>query len=117
MTGRTGNTRNLTPWVKGQSGNPNGRPKKHTTIAQLAEDSSERAIRKLAKLIDSDDEKVALAAAQAVLDRAVGKPKQSMDVNPGKKSAADYSESELLTIAGLGGEGANSTEAGENVTH
>jgi lipopolysaccharide biosynthesis regulator YciM len=90
------------PWQKGQSGNPNGRPKKVQTVAQLAEDNSEKALKKLIKLIDSDKDQVALAAAQAVLDRAMGKPKQSMDVNANRKNAADYDESELYAIAGLG---------------
>lgn len=102
MTARTGNSRNLTPWKPGQSGNPNGRPKKVQTIAQLAEDNSEKALRKLIKLIDSDKDQIALAAAQAVLDRSMGKPKQAVDVSSNRKNAADYDESELYAIAGLG---------------
>ena len=101
------------PWQKGQSGNPNGRPKKLQTVAQLAEENSEKALKKLIALMDSDKDQVALAAAQAVLDRAMGKPKQSVDLNPNKKNAADYSESELLSIAGLGRSRAHQAEEGE----
>jgi len=103
----------LKPFEKGQSGNPNGRPKKVQTVAQLAEENSEKALRKLIKLMDSDKDQVALAAAQAVLDRAMGKPKQSMDVNANRKNAADYNESELLAIAGLGRSRAHQAEQGE----
>lgn len=89
---------------KGQSGNPNGRPKKVDAIADLARENGDKAIRKLVKLIDSDDDRVALQAATAVLDRAVGKPKQALDVTR-KQDAADYTESELLAIARMGGTG------------
>lgn len=76
-----GNSKNLKPaWKPGQSGNPNGRPKKVVDVAALARDSSTRAMERLAKLVDSDDDRVALQAAIAVLDRAVGKPKQAMEV-------------------------------------
>ena len=89
---------------KGQSGNPNGRPKKVDDIAKLARENGDKALRKLVKLIDSEDDRVALQAATAVLDRAVGKPKQALDVTR-KQDAADYSESELLAIARMGGTG------------
>ncbi len=106
---------NLKPFRPGQSGNPNGRPKKIQTVAQLAEDNSEKALKKLIKLIDDTNSKVALAAAQAVLDRAMGKPKQSLDVGTTKKNAADYDESDLLTIAGMGRAGADQEEEGREV--
>jgi Family of unknown function (DUF5681) len=85
VTGLTGNRRgrveNLKPFKPGQSGNPNGRPKKTQEIVDLAKDNSEKALKKLVALIDSSDDKVALAAANAILDRSVGKPKQSVDVD------------------------------------
>lgn len=71
---------NLRPFRPGQSGNPNGRPKKVQGVQDLARDNGDKALRKLIKLIDSDDDRVALQAATAILDRAVGKPKQSMEV-------------------------------------
>lgn len=79
-TGNSSRTAGLRPFVKGQSGNPAGRPKKAVDVSSLALDSSDKAMRKLAKLVDSDDDRVALQAAIAVLDRAVGKPKQTTEV-------------------------------------
>lgn len=92
---------NLRPFKKGQSGNPSGRPKKLVTVSQLAEDSSEKALKKLIALMDSDKDAVALAAAQAILDRAMGKPKQSLDVTK-KKDVADFDIAELHAIARTG---------------
>ncbi len=73
---------NLKKFQKGVSGNPAGRAKKVKEIDALAKKNSEKALRKLVALIDSNDDRVALSAAQAILDRAVGKPKQSVDIKP-----------------------------------
>jgi len=69
------------PFVKGESGNPKGRPKVPWSIKQLAKDNSERALRKIIELIDSKDEKVALMASIHVLDRGYGKPEQRVDAD------------------------------------
>ena len=53
-------TRGLKPFKPGQSGNPNGRPKKSQDVIELARDNSLKALQKLVKLIDSEDDKVAL---------------------------------------------------------
>jgi hypothetical protein len=94
---------NLVPhkFKKGQSGNPAGRPKKRIEISDLAREHAGKAMRTLIKLIDSTDDKVALAAANAVLDRALGKPKQAVDVNQ-HRDMADFSDAELLAIARMG---------------
>lgn len=45
-------------------------------VVQLARTKGPEAIRKLVKLLDSYDEKIQLAAANAILDRGFGKPVQ-----------------------------------------
>ena len=102
---------NLRPWKPGQSGNPSGRPKKDRHVADTANQHADKALRKLIQLMDSEDDRVALAAVREVLDRAVGKPKQALDVSD-KRDAADYSESELLAIARMGSAGADPAQEG-----
>ena len=64
------------PWVKGQSGNPGGRPKIEREVVELAREASPRAIGKLIQLVDHADPRIATVAANSVLDRAFGKPTQ-----------------------------------------
>lgn len=63
---------------KGQSGNPGGRPKESAAVKALARQHSEKAVMRLVGLIDSANEATALAAANAILDRAIGKPPQAI---------------------------------------
>ena len=63
----------------GQSGNPGGRPKESKEAREakrLAGQHSARAIERLRELLDGDDPRVSVSAAQALLDRAFGKPAQ-----------------------------------------
>lgn len=66
------------PFVKGQSGNPGGRPKETGEIRELARKHGPEAIRTLALHMAGDDPRVAVAAAQALLDRGFGKPAQAI---------------------------------------
>jgi hypothetical protein len=59
---------------KGRSGNPGGRPKVTGHVRELAQAKSAQAFEKVVSLIDDEDPRVALAAAQEVLNRAYGKP-------------------------------------------
>lgn len=61
----------------GQSGNPSGRPKQNAEVKRLAREHSVAAIQRIVALAASEDERIALAAAQALLDRAYGKPAQA----------------------------------------
>jgi hypothetical protein len=65
---------------KGQSGNPSGRPKVDFEVRAAARLHGAAAIAKLVELLGRDDDRTALAAAQALLDRGYGKPAQSMEV-------------------------------------
>lgn len=113
-----GGVANLKPFKKGQSGNPAGRPKAATDIVKIARDNSDKALKRLVKLIDSEEERVALAAAMAVLDRAVGKPAQTVaHATKDVKDIAELTTAELISILdharnGRGREGAASSQAG-----
>lgn len=67
-------------WQPGQSGNPAGRRPVAGIISQLAEDESENCIKLLIEIRDSKKAPLALrkAAADAILDRGLGKPAQAI---------------------------------------
>ena len=65
-------------FVKGQSGNPKGQTRGYAQMARRLEDMTPRALTRLGKLAESDNETVALAACRDILDRSLGKAKQSV---------------------------------------
>lgn len=68
---------NLRPIAKGEVRNPNGINGTTSAKAEMvtaAQKLQLKAMNVLAKQLDSDDERVAQAAAREVLDRAFGKP-------------------------------------------
>ena len=73
-------------FVKGTSGNPNGRPKIDFEVRAEAKRHAQKAIDTILKLLDSKDERVSLNAAQAILDRGYGKPAQSVEVTGSEES-------------------------------
>ncbi len=62
-------------WQPGQSGNPSGQAAEYGEVDALARSLSMRAIERLGELVESEDERVAAVAANAILDRAFGKPR------------------------------------------
>lgn len=88
------------PFVKGQSGNPNGRPAAHKDIQELARQHTPAAIRALVDALTKPGERV--AAANALLDRGYGKPGQTVDLRH-HLPAATATDADLLAIASAGG--------------
>jgi HEAT repeat protein len=83
------------PWVKGQSGNPGGRPTVAQAIRALARTSSERAFNVVLDLMEhGDKDSTRLAAAIAIL-KVAGVP-MSADVNI---TVTERQESPALTAA------------------
>lgn len=72
----------MTKFQKGQSGNPAGRPKKtqeeYAQEAACREKAPEALNVLLAIMEGSDNERNKLQAAQAILDRGYGKPRQAI---------------------------------------
>lgn len=67
---------------KGQSGNPGGRPKECAEVKALAQQHSLEAIHRLVELMrQSEDKKLAKAAADSLLDRGLGKPAQAVELS------------------------------------
>lgn len=65
---------------KGQSGNPGGRPKTVALVRNGCSKLLPRSLARLALLLESEDEKVALAAVKEVNDRAVGRASVALEV-------------------------------------
>ena len=85
-----------TRFKPGVSGNPNGRPKKQLAVQKSAEDHIEDALKVLVDAMKDPDPKVRIAAANAILDRGMGKPKQSVEMkadvtNHGSEPVSDTS--------------------------
>jgi Family of unknown function (DUF5681) len=65
-------------FVKGQSGNPSGRPKVANEVKELAREFTIEAVNRLAEWMRSDNAKASVAACIALLDRGYGKPTQPL---------------------------------------
>jgi len=83
--GRSDIYKDAKPFKKGQSGNPNGRPKKLPELDKLLADvlgeekdgltAAEAILKKLRQMATGGN----LRAAEILLDRGYGKPRQSVD--------------------------------------
>jgi hypothetical protein len=86
-------------FVKGQSGNPGGRPKLLSEVQELARAHTAENLEGLMEIARSPKSpaQARVAARVAVLDRAWGKPGQSIDMN---MNPADELDEMLATING-----------------
>src|SRR6476659_7431097 len=66
---------------RGRSGNPGGRPKLPADIREAFKAKAPQALEVLTRCLQSGDDRIAMMAAQAILDRGYGKPMQSIDAN------------------------------------
>jgi hypothetical protein len=68
-------------WVAGTSGNAGGRPKPPAGLRTRLAELSPRPVEGLGKLLDSEDERIQLEAAKAILDRHLGRPAIQADIS------------------------------------
>lgn len=96
-------------FVKGQSGNPGGRPKQEMEVIQLARQAAPDAIRRLMHWMNEGDARASIAASTALLDRAFGKPTQPVAGDPDRPpldmgvtiDASKLSDEQLRVLSGI----------------
>jgi hypothetical protein len=81
-------------FLPGTSGNPSGRPKGASEIRELARQYVPAALVRISELVRSQDERVALAAAQEILNRVFGKALQSIE-------SVEGNDTQILNIGAL----------------
>jgi hypothetical protein len=97
------------PWKKGESGNPGGKRKQDYRIKDLAQEYTPEVLKRLATIMrQSKDLRAAVAACGALLDRAYGKPAQSLDLTNSDRTLVEMFASAVRSANGL------TTEAGED---
>ena len=78
-------------WKPGQSGNPGGRTAELAEVQALARQASPEAMQNIIDKMSSKDERVSLLAADKVLERAWGKPKEQQG-DTGPTAGMSYEE-------------------------
>ena len=92
--GRGSNTSGLRPWKKGQSGNPSGISKIPKEVVTLAKAHTVEAVEALVRCLKDYEGMVVVRAAEALLNRAWGRPAAELHVS----GAIDIEE--LITGSG-----------------
>ena len=77
-------------WLPGRSANPGGRPGVPKEIRATLRELSPRAVERLGELLDSEDERIRLEAAKAILDRHLGRPAIQADISLRGGAADDH---------------------------
>ena len=85
-------------WLPGRSANPGGRPGIPDVIKATLRELSPRAVERLGELLDSDDERIQLEAAKAILDRHLGRPAIQADLTVRGGTSAEHLQA-LLEVA------------------
>jgi hypothetical protein len=76
-------------FVKGVSGNPGGRPKLKVNLRELAQENTMEALETLVQVMRTGKPGERLVAANAILDRAYGKPSQSIEMSSDRTTLVD----------------------------
>ena len=75
-------------WLPGGgSPNPAGRPALPADLRKQLAEAAPGAVARLVELMQSPDERIALLAAREILDRALGRPAQAVEVDDGRDQA------------------------------
>ena len=85
-------------WLPGRSANPGGRPGVPDVIKATLRELSPRAVERLGELLDSEDERIQLEAAKAILDRHLGRPAIQADLTVRGGASAEHLQA-LLEVA------------------
>jgi hypothetical protein len=85
-------------WLPGRSANPGGRPSVPEVIKATLRELSPRAVERLGELLDSEDERIQLEAAKAILDRHLGRPAIQADLTVKGGTSAEHLEA-LIEVA------------------
>lgn len=94
-----------TPWKKGQSGNPNGRPKKGEAMTDLLKfkletgKTKEQVVQRLIDIAMSEDLSIAFQAIRYIFDRTDGKPVETVR-NEDQDKLVDQLDKVLKAVKG-----------------
>ena len=79
-----------TPFQKGRSGNPGGRPKIAADVRALAQSHAPAAIEELARLmLQAERDETRLKAIELLLDRGYGRPVQAVEAAPAEQEVVN----------------------------
>jgi hypothetical protein len=103
------------PFPKGVSGNPGGRKKAPVNVVELARSATAKAMQTMIDIMENDTAPYSVRAycADKVMDRALGKPPQStnLNINSPQRTLRELSDAELLQIIEEGREKARVAQA------
>jgi hypothetical protein len=91
-TGNRGPNGALTPFEKGKSGNPSGRPKTPPEIKEAFTKLVPRALQTLQEILSDPEARQGdkIRASEVILDRALGKAVQQIDANLTDKRPVNF---------------------------